>query len=712
MDATQACCNCGGGSLESGEAPASPEALPELAPPVLADLSAVTEQSTKSVKALAKQQRLAAKTEADITVPVLPPVANFAISPAKLDIGPTSCQDMSSWTDITGETCASYAKNNWCTPVGGFGLNWSDGPFSLFADKNGVDATQACCSCGGGILVSCADQPDWLDVTGESCASYVSNQWCTSTGGFGPSWTDGAFSLFADKNGIDATQACCGCGGGVAVTCTNQNKWADVSGETCGSYTANNWCTPTGAFGPGWSDGPFEAYADKNGVDATDACCNCGGGAVDIKPTVGQIEQKVLRFSSLAAKPLERVGIAPPAPPALPTSLATETIGKKSLAKKEAATASEKDTEATLFSALTVTPPQPPNGAVGKQALATVERSEDTPLLVSKEIVEDPKATTFSALTSIPPQPPADSIGKHALAKKESAGETPLVTYLDDDKDAEATMFSALSILPPQPPADVIGKHALAKKEATGDNLLFDSNEKDADPKETMFSAYSILPPQPPADPIGKHALAKKEVAADTLPTEDDPRATMFSSLAIRPPAPPASQGSLQASGTSAQIKSPLLNSESHLVNEEATLFSSFSIRPPQPPTDAGTTPKLTSLKLLGKSTPAVAISSTLTQSSPAVDIAPPVAPLLETPNSAVELHKHKGASKLLPQVETTLMKLNSMRGSTEPLMTSTVFSLGIILGLFGFLSSLVLVVWKSFLRVRRTASHYRYDEV
>ena len=47
----------------------------------------------------------------------------------------------------------------------------------------------------------------------------------------------------------------------------------------CPRYAANEWCTPSGGYGPGWpaSMGSFADHA-SGGVDATQACCACGGG--------------------------------------------------------------------------------------------------------------------------------------------------------------------------------------------------------------------------------------------------------------------------------------------------------------------------------------------------------------------------------------------------------------------------------------------------
>ena len=63
---------------------------------------------------------------------------------------------------------------------------------------------------GGG----CQDQPDFLDSEGEGCDDHVTFGYCVD-GGYGPGWdaTWGQFSDYA-VDGIDASQACCACGGG------------------------------------------------------------------------------------------------------------------------------------------------------------------------------------------------------------------------------------------------------------------------------------------------------------------------------------------------------------------------------------------------------------------------------------------------------------------------------------------------------------------
>lgn len=56
--------------------------------------------------------------------------------------------------------------------------------------------------------------------------------------------------------------------------------WGDTLASTCADYKTFSWCTSSGGYGSGWDSsslGDFSLYA-VNGIDATDACCHCGGG--------------------------------------------------------------------------------------------------------------------------------------------------------------------------------------------------------------------------------------------------------------------------------------------------------------------------------------------------------------------------------------------------------------------------------------------------
>jgi len=59
--------------------------------------------------------------------------------------------------------------------------------------------------------------------------------------------------------------------------------WMDSWRKNCTDYVVNQWCTPTGGYGAGWNlaeYGTFDNYT-ANGVNAVQACCECGGGRYD-----------------------------------------------------------------------------------------------------------------------------------------------------------------------------------------------------------------------------------------------------------------------------------------------------------------------------------------------------------------------------------------------------------------------------------------------
>merc|ERR1712060_158723 len=90
----------------------------------------------------------------------------------------------------------------------------------------------------------CDDKPaDWKSTAGSTCADYVSKAWCTSDGGYGSGWdksTDGSFDDWA-VNGVAATVACCGCGGGSTVTGRQACQGHSYDKATCESVGCCRW---------------------------------------------------------------------------------------------------------------------------------------------------------------------------------------------------------------------------------------------------------------------------------------------------------------------------------------------------------------------------------------------------------------------------------------------------------------------------------------
>ena len=74
----------------------------------------------------------------------------------------TVCVDTpKGWASSTAVNCQQYAERKWCNDTGGYGTGWKKGyvSFAKWANK-GVDATQACCVCGGGSTATAAGPPN------------------------------------------------------------------------------------------------------------------------------------------------------------------------------------------------------------------------------------------------------------------------------------------------------------------------------------------------------------------------------------------------------------------------------------------------------------------------------------------------------------------------------------------------------------------------
>ncbi|CAE7259997.1 unnamed protein product, partial [Symbiodinium sp. CCMP2456] len=194
-----------------------------------------------------------------------------------------SCNETSpGWVDSAGYTCTDYVRNSWCTPTGHYGSGWDTALWKSFGHyaNQGKSALEACCGCGSEALVNSSTCTDllsgWTDAVENSCDVYVTHEWCTMAGDYGPGFVKdlGRFS-YHKQWGLDATQACCGCG---AASCNDTvENWVDSNRYTCAEYVDNQWCTRDGAYGSGWdmSWGTFGSRRN-GGYSAVEACCGCG----------------------------------------------------------------------------------------------------------------------------------------------------------------------------------------------------------------------------------------------------------------------------------------------------------------------------------------------------------------------------------------------------------------------------------------------------
>ena len=58
---------------------------------------------------------------------------------------------------------------------------------------------------------------------------------------------------------------------------TEPTSWIDSIGRNCTTYVSEAMCL-AGSYGPKWKhdvDGHFQDYADDDGIDAGDRCCEC-----------------------------------------------------------------------------------------------------------------------------------------------------------------------------------------------------------------------------------------------------------------------------------------------------------------------------------------------------------------------------------------------------------------------------------------------------
>lgn len=84
--------------------------------------------------------------------------------------------DGDEWQDSLGFTCEQYTAYHYCTVDGDEGNGWEEdwGGFADYADDNGLDATDVCCSCGGGEPTETMQPCFPITDAGECLSSYDS----------------------------------------------------------------------------------------------------------------------------------------------------------------------------------------------------------------------------------------------------------------------------------------------------------------------------------------------------------------------------------------------------------------------------------------------------------------------------------------------------------------------------------------------------------
>merc|ERR1712241_302434 len=74
-----------------------------------------------------------------------------------------------------------------------------------------------------------------------TCADYVSKAYCTADGGYGSGWDDSSTIDDYAVNGVAATLACCGCGGGSTVTGKQACQGHSYDKATCEAVGCCRW---------------------------------------------------------------------------------------------------------------------------------------------------------------------------------------------------------------------------------------------------------------------------------------------------------------------------------------------------------------------------------------------------------------------------------------------------------------------------------------
>eukprot|EP01043_Picozoa_sp_COSAG02_P018494 COSAG02_NODE_865_length_16381_cov_14.799533_3_plen_763_part_00 len=162
----------------------------------------------------------------------------------------------------------------------------------------------------------CQSQAGWISSLGHSCLDHFTKQLCTQFGGYGPGW-NASMGTFSDsaQGGVDATRACCECGGGVVdayVHCKDcQAGWADFDldpttpCELCpdgaSSMPGSTYCgtCPVGKFGQPGAPECLACVAGQydHDQDSATGCLNCIGGRYSLAGATACIDCQVGQFN-------------------------------------------------------------------------------------------------------------------------------------------------------------------------------------------------------------------------------------------------------------------------------------------------------------------------------------------------------------------------------------------------------------------------------
>eukprot|EP00301_Raphidiophrys_heterophryoidea_P019598 c4499_g1_i2.p1 GENE.c4499_g1_i2~~c4499_g1_i2.p1 ORF type:complete len:762 (+),score=150.49 c4499_g1_i2:107-2392(+) len=227
------------------------------------------------------------------------------------DMASLQCVNIQGWRDMLNCGCSDYEQQRVCAQ-GGF-LSPTYKTLSTSTSLSDYKASTACCACGGGEADECSNAfATWsanqnavpffglMDLSGcaisnrkpscmvNQCRQVLQNSNVRQYRAVG----EISFSCFAN-NGEHSISA--DAGQFICTPCTDVSGWADKDGFTCDDYRNYRLCGGSGRYGEGWlSDSALEPYSFRSfankGVDATQACCACGGGVLNTQSSCDVVD--------------------------------------------------------------------------------------------------------------------------------------------------------------------------------------------------------------------------------------------------------------------------------------------------------------------------------------------------------------------------------------------------------------------------------------